>query len=86
MVRCSGCMDTRRLSYDQVISSIIAAWSDITHTFHTYSSSRSIDGTFTPSNVHSPAAVVGQLNAGYVWMLVNCLVTAAYVRDSYHVL
>ncbi|KAF8513482.1 UDP-galactose transporter [Gautieria morchelliformis] len=62
-----------------VVSSIIAAWSDITHTFYTYSSSPLFSSTVVPSDVQPPAAVIGQLNAGYLWMLVNCLVTAAYV-------
>ena len=65
----------------KVISSIIAAWSDITHAFYTYGSSQISTSTVIPSTVDSAATVVGQLNAGYVWMLMNCLVTAGYVRD-----
>lgn len=66
----------------KVISSIIAAWSDITHTFYTYGSSQPSDSTVFSSTTVSAATVVGQLNAGYVWMLMNCLVTAGYVRDT----
>jgi len=48
-----------------VVSSIIAAWADIQHAL---------------SNVsHDSHAQLSTLNAGYVWMLTNCLCTAAYV-------
>ncbi|KKA21839.1 Golgi GDP-mannose transporter [Rasamsonia emersonii CBS 393.64] len=47
-----------------VLSSIIAAWADIKHAVET-----SIDAT----------AKVSTLNAGYIWMLINCLCTSSYV-------
>jgi GDP-mannose transporter len=47
-----------------VFSSIIAAWADIQHALE-----HSTDAT----------AKVSTLNAGYIWMLVNCLCTSAYV-------
>jgi UDP-galactose transporter len=50
-----------------VLSSVIAAWSDIQHAFDTHGSSG------------EAADVVSTLHAGYVWMLVNCLCTATYV-------
>ena len=53
----------------QVFSSAIAAWSDASQI------STSAQGGLT-----SVASVVTSLNVGYVWMLVNCLVSAAYVR------
>ncbi len=51
-----------------VLSSVIAAWADIKHALE--------------SHGHASAAATAQistLNAGYVWMLINCLSTAAYV-------
>ncbi|QKX60827.1 uncharacterized protein TRUGW13939_07973 [Talaromyces rugulosus] len=47
-----------------VFSSIIAAWADIQHALQT-----SVDAN----------SQVSTLNAGYIWMLVNCLCTAFYV-------
>ncbi|KAL1972115.1 hypothetical protein VTN31DRAFT_7334 [Thermomyces dupontii] len=46
-----------------VLSSVIAAWADIKHALET-----SIDAT----------SKVSMLNAGYIWMLINCLCTASY--------
>ena len=51
-----------------VLSSLIAAWADIKHALESYGHS-SI----------SAAEQISTLNAGYVWMLVNCLCTASYV-------
>ncbi|KAL2003890.1 hypothetical protein VTN02DRAFT_1739 [Thermoascus thermophilus] len=47
-----------------VLSSIIAAWADIKHAVES-----SVDAT----------AKVSTLNAGYIWMLINCLCTSSYV-------
>ncbi|EXJ79976.1 GDP-mannose transporter [Capronia epimyces CBS 606.96] len=52
-----------------VLSSVIAAWADIAHALQAHSSSTSAAAT----------EQLATLNAGYVWMLVNCLSTAAYV-------
>ena len=62
-----------------MISSIIAAWSDI---------SNALDGTWTSQD---PAAVIGglhtiqqtieRLNVGYVWMFCNCFTSAAFVSS-----
>ena len=46
-----------------VFSSIIAAWADIKHALE------NADAT----------ARVSTLNAGYIWMLINCLCTSSYV-------
>jgi GDP-mannose transporter len=51
-----------------VLSSIIAAWADIQHALQSH-------GTQT----HAATEKISTLNAGYVWMLINCLCTAAYV-------
>lgn len=47
-----------------VLSSLIAAWADIKHALE--------------SNTDATAKV-STLNAGYVWMLINCLCTSSYV-------
>lgn len=47
-----------------VLSSIIAAWADIKH---------AVESTGDTSSK------VSTLNAGYVWMLINCLCTSSYV-------
>lgn len=51
-----------------VMSSVIAAWADIKHALEAHGNSTS-----------EATARISTLNSGYVWMLVNCLCTAAYV-------
>lgn len=53
----------------QVVSSLIAAWSDASQI-----------PSSAQGGLNSVTSVVTSLNVGYVWMLVNCLVSAAYVR------
>jgi GDP-mannose transporter len=53
----------------QVFSSVIAAWSDASQILIP------VEG-----GLGSLTSVVTSLNVGYVWMLVNCLVSATYVR------
>ena len=50
-----------------VLSSLVAAWADIKHALESH-------GTSTKANTE-----IATLNAGYIWMMVNCLSTAAYV-------
>ncbi|KAI0285904.1 GDP-mannose transporter, partial [Russula aff. rugulosa BPL654] len=52
-----------------VVSSIIAAWSDVSsHSSHS-----------SPGGLNSETSVFDTLNAGYFWMFANCLTSAAYV-------
>jgi GDP-mannose transporter len=51
-----------------VLSSVIAAWADIKHALEAHGTSTS-----------EATARISTLNAGYIWMLANCLCTAAYV-------
>jgi len=51
-----------------VLSSVIAAWADIKHALESHGH-ESAEAT----------ARIATLNAGYIWMLINCLCTAAYV-------
>ncbi|CAA7269274.1 unnamed protein product [Cyclocybe aegerita] len=60
-----------------VISSMIAAWSDVTSAL---SGSLPAVGTgISLDSLRSVAGAVRGLNVGYFWMLVNCLTSAAYV-------
>lgn len=52
-----------------VFSSVIAAWADIKHALESHGTTQSAEA----------AAAVATLNAGYLWMMVNCLCTASYV-------
>ncbi|TKX24247.1 hypothetical protein C1H76_3550 [Elsinoe australis] len=50
-----------------VLSSVIAAWADIQHALSSHGSGGKAD------------AQIATLNAGYIWMMVNCFCSAAYV-------
>jgi len=60
-------------------SSVIAAWADISSTLSTLADIAVVDPT-SGAEVPLPTGVIGSLNAGYLWMAVNCLASAAYVR------
>lgn len=51
-----------------VLSSIVAAWADINAAINSYGHDAS-----------ETATVLSSLNSGYIWMLINCLSSAAYV-------
>jgi GDP-mannose transporter len=57
-------------------SSIIAAWADISSA---WSAAEAIDST-TGLELALPKHTIGGINAGYFWMALNCLASAAYVR------
>ncbi|KAL0953407.1 hypothetical protein HGRIS_004645 [Hohenbuehelia grisea] len=60
-----------------VFSSIIAAWSDVNATLN-----EALPVTNTAMNFSSLQDVrgmVARLNVGYMWMLINCVTSAAYV-------
>jgi len=52
-----------------VFSSIIAAWADISNALSSHGAALTDEA----------AAKVATLNAGYLWMLINCFCSAAYV-------
>lgn len=62
----------------KVLSSIIAAWADITH--------RVQDPLASPNtgygldSLETVRGMVQNFNAGYLWMFLNCGASAAYVR------
>jgi GDP-mannose transporter len=51
-----------------VLSSIVSAWADISAAIGNYSSAP-----------HETATELASLNAGYIWMLLNCLSSATFV-------
>lgn len=62
---------------NQVLSSIIAAWSDVSSAL-----SGSIPVTssgISMISLQSAAGALRGLNIGYIWMFTNCLTSAAYV-------
>ncbi|KAH8920158.1 GDP-mannose transporter [Atractiella rhizophila] len=70
-----------------VLSSFIAAWSDITDAIASFSSSTAatLDPTTSTEALQSSSRylelvrAVGNLNSGYIWVMVNCIVSASYV-------
>jgi GDP-mannose transporter len=54
-----------------VFSSVIAAWADISHALSSHAGEAALTG--------EAADKVATLNSGYVWMLINCFCSAAYV-------
>jgi GDP-mannose transporter len=51
-----------------VLSSVIAAWSDVQHALATHGKSND-----------KATEAISTLNAGYIWMMLNCFCSAAYV-------
>ena len=60
-------------------SSVIAAWADISTTLARLSAGIAVVDPTSGADVPLPSGVIGSLNAGYLWMAINCLVSAAYV-------
>jgi len=62
-----------------VLSSVIAAWSDISSTISSLTGAW--NGTVPAAALSNelPQSFSGALNIGYFWMLSNCLASAAYV-------
>ncbi|ORX39294.1 hypothetical protein BD324DRAFT_619163 [Kockovaella imperatae] len=56
-------------------SSIIAAWADISSAFRSPAPIDPYTGLETPAL----RATIGSINAGYIWMALNCLASAGYV-------
>ena len=53
-----------------VLSSVIAAWADIQHALTSYGGDAATG---------EAAQKIATLNSGYIWMLLNCFCSAAYV-------
>ncbi|KAK4688565.1 GDP-mannose transporter, partial [Tremellales sp. Uapishka_1] len=60
-------------------SSVIAAWSDISTTLARISAGVAVLDPTTGIDVPLPVGVIGRLNAGYGWMFINSVTSAAYV-------
>lgn len=61
-----------------VLSSVIAAWADINDALTVNLSDPAV-AEATSWGLEKVTGVVSKLNAGYFWMLINCLTSAAYV-------
>lgn len=60
-----------------MLSSVIAAWTDVSSVL---AGSLPVVGTGVSLNsLQTMAGAVRGLNIGYLWMLLNCLTSAAYV-------
>jgi len=64
-----------------VLSSIVAAWSDITNTINALAGAWSPTDAAVGAPIPEAITTVGSLpvNIGYLWMFMNCLASAAYV-------
>lgn len=62
-------------------SSVIAAWADISTTLARLSEGIAVVDPTSGAEVPLPSSVIGSLNAGYVWMFINCIASAAYVSS-----
>ena len=51
-----------------VLSSVVAAWADIQHALQNYGHEST-----------EASAKIATLNAGYMWMLINCFCTSSYL-------
>ncbi|KAL7422741.1 GDP-mannose transporter into the lumen of the Golgi [Cryptotrichosporon argae] len=60
-------------------SSVIAAWADISGSLVRLRDSAAVLDPTTGADVLTSTGAAGAFNAGYVWMAINCLVSAAYV-------
>ncbi|KAF9517763.1 hypothetical protein BS47DRAFT_1389484 [Hydnum rufescens UP504] len=63
----------------QVLSSIIAAWADISHTMTTLGRAWSSIDAVSESTAILSFSDVARLSGGYLWMFANCMSSAAYV-------
>ena len=63
--------------FDQVLSSIIAAWADKMD-----APTNAIPALDPNISISMVTGVVRNLDVGYLWMLVNCWATATYVSVS----
>ena len=64
-----------------MLSSVIAAWTDVSSVL---AGSLPVVGTGVSLNsLQTMAGAVRGLNVGYLWMLLNCLTSAAYVSAVY---
>lgn len=62
-----------------VMSSLLAASSDISNAISSMAGPSTTTGAEAQALLGSGAEKLSQLNAGYLWMMVNCLCSAGYV-------
>ena len=64
-----------------MLSSVIAAWTDVSSALA--GSLPAVGIGVSLNSLQAMAGAVGGLNIGYLWMLLNCLTSAAYVSAVY---
>jgi len=62
-----------------VCSSLLAASSDISNALSSFSGPATTTEAEALLGSEAAAAKLSQLNAGYIWMMINCLCSAGYV-------
>jgi len=72
-----SCLGVTRTKLFQVVSSIIAAWTDITSAMSDAAASG--QSGLAASGFTALSGAVQSLNIGYLWMLANCMTSATYV-------
>jgi GDP-mannose transporter len=64
----------------QVLSSVVAAWADVNSISDASAETISPASEGLDMDLELVSGMVQKLNIGYVWMLFNCMASAAYVR------
>jgi GDP-mannose transporter len=64
-----------------VLSSVIAAWTDVSSVIA--GSLPAVSTGVSLNSLQTVAGAVRGLNIGYLWMLLNCLTSAAYASAVY---
>lgn len=72
----------------KVLSSVVAAWADVKNASEMAAEIIPPASAGVGIGLETVTGVIQKLNVGYMWMLVNCLASAAYVsrrrrRDAY---
>lgn len=73
-------LTTRKLISLKVISSVIAAWSDIANALDATWDSQ--DPAAAIGGIHAVQSAFTKLNIGYFWMFFNCITSAAFVSGD----
>lgn len=73
------CLTGSSLTTYQVLSSVVAAWADVTAASEVVAQAVPPATAGLGSSLELVSGVVQKLNVGYMWMLINCMASAAYV-------
>lgn len=72
-----------QLILGQVLSSVIAAWTDVSAAL---GAAVPADPALSLGGFEAVSGAVRKLNIGYFWMLINCITSAAYVSMSHPIM